>query len=114
VESVTNNRIRSTEPLKFEPNKAHVIALRRPDGTLSGPYPATRVNDFTVEIAGSLDFTPITHGAIEPTHLLFGTVETWSYPVLVTEISPSGENKVEVQAVIYDNRVYSDDDNSPT
>lgn len=106
--------IESTEPLKFEQGKTHVLALRRPDGTLAGPYPATQISEYETQISGVLDFVPITRGAVEPTHLIFGTVETWSYPVLVTEISPSGTDKVDVTAVNYDNRVYADDDNSPT
>lgn len=35
-----------------------------------------------------------------------------SYPVLITEISPSGDT-VDVSAVNYDARVYADDDNAP-
>ena len=113
VESFSGGVIQSSEPLKFQDGLNHVVALRRPDGTLAGPFPCSRVGEYAVSITDPLDFTPITRGAIEPTHLLFGSVETWSYPVLVTEITPSGYDKVEVQAVIYDNRVYLDDDNSP-
>jgi hypothetical protein len=114
VESFSGGVIQSSEPLKFQDGLTHVVALRRPDGTLAGPFPCSRVGEYAVSITDDLDFTPITRGAIEPTHLLFGSVETWSYPVLVTEIAPSGADKVDVQAVIYDNRVFLDDDNSPS
>lgn len=114
VESFSGGVIQSSEPLKFQDGLNHVVALRRPDGTLAGPFPCSRVGEYAVSISEPLGFTPITRGAIEPTHLLFGSVETWSYPVLVTEIAPSGADKVDVQAVIYDNRVYLDDDNSPS
>lgn len=103
--------LRASEPLTWVTGASHVIALRRPDGTLSGPHAATRVDDYQVQIAGPLDFTPVTSGASDPTHLLFGTTTTWSYPVLITEISPSGDT-VDVTAVNYDARVYADDDNS--
>lgn len=104
--------LRASEPLAWVTGASHVIALRRPDGTLSGPHAATRVDDYQVQITGLLDFTPVVSGATDPTHLLFGTTTTWSYPVLITEISPSGDT-VDVTAVNYDARVYADDDNSP-
>ena len=65
-------------------------------------------------IAVALDFAPIEDGssAIEPTHLLHGTSTRWSYPVLVTSITPSGSG-AEVAAVNYDDRIYADDDNTP-
>ena len=102
-----------SEPLTWTDGVSHVVALRRPDGTLCGPHAATRVDDDQVQIAGLLDFAPILGGASDPTHVLFGTSTTWSYPVLITEISPSGDT-VDVSAVNYDARVYADDDNAPT
>lgn len=105
--------LRVSEPLNWDDAASHVIGLRRPDGTLCGPFPATRIDDFTAEIAGSLDFDPVTQAsATEPTHAIFGSTTTWSYPALVTEITPSGDT-VEVTAVNYDARIYMDDDNSP-
>lgn len=102
-----------SEPLTWTEGASHVVALRRPDGTLCGPHAAARVDDDQVQIAGPLDFTPILGGASDPTHVLFGTSTTWSYPVLITEISPAGDT-VDVSAVNYDARVYADDDNAPT
>jgi hypothetical protein len=103
--------ITSSEPLDWGTG-THVAALRRPDGTLYGPQNATRVDDYRFTIPGTLDFIPVVSGAIESTHLLFGTVTNWSYPVLVTEISPAGDT-VDVTAVHYDARIYADDDNTP-
>jgi Putative phage tail protein len=102
-----------SEPLTWTEGASHVVALRRPDGTLCGPHAATRIGDDQVQVAGPLDFTPILGGASDPTHVLFGTSSTWSYPVLITEIAPSGDT-VDVSAVNYDARVYADDDNAPT
>ena len=102
-----------SEPLTWTEGASHVVALRRPDGTLCGPHAATRIADDQVQIAAALDFAPILGGASDPTHVLFGTSTTWSYPVLITEISPAGDT-VDVSAVNYDARVYADDDNAPT
>lgn len=102
----------SSEPFVWVEGVDHMIAVRRRDGTLSGPYPATRVSDFLIGTP-VLDFTPDTSWAVEPPHLLFGPVNSWSYPALITEVSPSGNRGASVSAVKYDARIYADDDNSP-
>lgn len=103
----------SSEPFDWSAAGQHVVAIRRRDGTLSGPYPATRVDDMRLTVPAPLDFTPETNWQVEPPHLLFGPVNTWSYPALVTEVSPDGAKGASVTAVNYDVRVYEDDDNSP-
>lgn len=102
-----------SEPMRWQSGASHVIGLRRPDGTLCGPFPAARIDDYRATIAGDLDFDPITDAAsTEPTHALFGTSERWSYPALITEITPQGDS-VDVTASNYDARIYADDDNYP-
>ena len=103
------NLITSSEPFDWT-GVGHVVAVRRPDGTLSGPYNATRVTDSKFTISPVLDFTPDLTLTREPPHLLFGTTARWSFPTLVTEISPNGAESVSVTGVNYDVRVYADDD----
>lgn len=92
----------------------HYLAMRKADGRLSGPYVATATSDpYTVTIGSDLDFPPVLDGSQEEPLWMFGTAERWSYPALVTEIKPSGTDRVAVTAVNYDERVYADDDNSP-
>ena len=105
-------QLQSSEPFVWADGVDHVIGIRKPDGTLSGPYSATRVSDYVISIP-ELDFTPDTTWSVEPPHLIFGTVTRWSYPVLISSISHNGQNKVEVEAVNYDARIYDDDDNMP-
>ena len=104
--------LRSTEPLDWSAGGAHVVGLRRPDGTLSGPFTATRIDDYRLTIAEQPDFTPDLSWEIEPPHIYFGPLIRWNYPALITEVSPSG-NGCSVSAINYDVRVYADDDNSP-
>lgn len=105
--------IESSEPLVWESGASHVIALRRPDGTVSGPWPASRISEYRVAVP-VIDFDPDLSWDIEPPHLLFGTSTRWCYPVLVTSIDP-GDNSADMEAVNYDVRVYADDDNfAPT
>ena len=91
---------------------AHVVGIRRPDGTLSGPYAATRIDDYRLSISG-IDFEPDTSWSIEPPHLLFGPLNRWSYPALITSISPSGTDGASVQAVNYAPEVYTYDNATP-
>lgn len=100
----------SSEPFDWSAGGTHMVAIRKPDGILSGPYVATRIDDFRLTIP-SIDFTPDTSWEIEPPHLLFGPVNRWSYPVLISDISPSGNVGADVTATNYDVRVYADDDN---
>lgn len=101
-----------SEPLPWVNGVSHVCALRRPDGTVSGPYAATRIDDHRLSIPVP-DFDPIVSGSYEPTHVLFGKTTRQGYPVLITEIAPNGSTQVYVTAVGYDPRVYEDDNNSP-
>lgn len=102
--------LESSEP--FDLPAGGIVAIRKQDGTLSGPYAATQTGDFTVQV-GALDFTPDTSWTLEPPHLLFGTSTRWSYPVLITEVSPDGKTGASVTASNYNVLVYADDDNEP-
>lgn len=104
--------LESSEPLDWSAGGAYAIQLRRPDGTVSGPWTPTRVDDyrFTVD---NLDFIPEVDWVIEPPHIQFGPIDRVSYPVLVSSISPDGMYSASVEAIGYDARVYLDDDNAP-
>lgn len=103
--------LRSTERLTWLAGAAHKIGLRRLDGTLSGPYDATRVDDYTVQVP-AIDFVPQVDGPLEPPHILFGPSTRWAYPVLVTLSDPANGN-VSMKGMPYDARVYTYDDQFP-
>jgi hypothetical protein len=101
-----------SEPMEWGEG-SHVVAVRAADGSMLGPFAASRgATDFDV-LAEGMDPIQIDPQR-EPPHVLFGTTETWSFPVLVTSINPNGFEAVTVSAVNYDARVYADDDNSPS
>jgi hypothetical protein len=110
-ESIGGGRVQleSSEPLDWSSAEPHVVALRRPDGTLSGPYLAARVDDYALTITAP-DFVPDLSWTIEPPHLLFGTFTRWSFPVLITAITPDSNVGAQVAAVNYDGRIYQYDD----
>lgn len=100
--------LEASEAFDWSSPLQHLVAVRRPDGTVSGPYNASRVDDYRLRIA-LLDFAPDVSQDTEPPHLQFGPLERWSYPVLVTQIDPDGIDSANVQAIGYDARVYIDD-----
>lgn len=104
--------IESSEPFDWTTGENHKVAIRRPDGTVSGPYTATKVDEYTLTIP-SIDFTPDVSWEKEPPHLLFGPSNRLSYPVLVMSVTPNGSAAASVEAIGYNPLVYADDDNSP-
>ncbi|MBE0379168.1 host specificity factor TipJ family phage tail protein [Pseudoalteromonas prydzensis] len=97
--------------LEWQSGQSHILALRKPDGTLSGPYNATPGNaDNEVIIDTDLDFTPVLDGSIEPPLYMFGINERWCNGVLIRDIKPSSTEQVAVVAELDDERVYLDDD----
>jgi predicted phage tail protein len=108
--SIDGTTYTTTEPLTWTDDSAHYIGLRKPDGSLSGPYLVTEVegdpNAFT--LAGALDFTPrtdLTNG--DRTAYLFGPGTSWVQDVVVTKVMPRSETEVEITCQPYDARIYA-------
>lgn len=102
----------STEPLNWSAGGEHWIALRRRDGSASGPYVATRIDDYRLTIP-ALDFVPVLDSAMDAPVIQFGPKAKFCYPALIKEVNPSGTVSCNVTAVNYDERVYLDDNNFP-
>ncbi len=114
VDAVDGRILTLSEMPNFEDSgDTYYIALRNPQGSLSGPYAAVPVPGelFQVEIDDDLDFEPILDGTGEPPHYQFGISERMTEPALVVNIQPQGMERVDVEALNYDARVYADDDN---
>lgn len=106
-------RLESSEPLDWSAGGSHSILLRKPNGKASGPYVATRIDDFNL-IVPSIDFTPVINADSEDsTDILFGPTTRYCYPVLITDVSPQGLRGSSVEAVGYNELVYLSDDQSP-
>lgn len=112
VVGVQGREIASSEVLTWQAGRSHVVAWRNPNGSLSGPYAATRTGDNTLQVAGAAPM-PVPTLAMEPPHLYFGTLEEWAFPAIVKAVKPQSEHSVEIQAVNYDARIFADDDNLP-
>lgn len=105
--------LESSQPLDWSVPGVYKVVVRRLDGSASGPYVATRVDDYTFTIP-TLDFVPNLSGNIDtPPIIQFGHESTWAFPALITDVSPSGTRTCSVKAVNYDPRMYLSDDAFP-
>ncbi len=88
-----------SEPLEWAEGETHYIALRRSDGSLSGPYPVLPGEDEYEAVPQTpLGFIPYAGGEAERTHYAFGPGEAWSQFARVLAIRPRGE-RVEIACV---------------
>lgn len=112
VEYVIGRTVFTDAELEWQDGEQHILALRKPDGKLSGPYVASKVNGSVnaVVIDKDLDFVPVLDGSMEPPYFMFGITNRWCNAVLITDIKPSSIDKVGVTAMLDDPRVYEDDD----
>lgn len=95
-----------SEPVSFTDEQAHYLALRKTDGSLSGPY-VVKPTDYDTEVLliDAPDIEILTGTNKERTHFAFGTADKWRVLARVTGIRPRS-TKVEITAVIEDNRVH--------
>ena len=101
--------LESSEPFIWAEGVEHTVGIRRLDGTLSGPWKATRISEYHLSIS-TIDFVPDTSWEREPPHLLFGPVTRECHRVLISKVTPKGSESVSVQGFNYDDRVYLYDD----
>ena len=95
-------------PIGGEP----VVMLRRPDGTATPPIPAT-ISGRRVTLAAMPPDVNVSSDPNAPTVVYIGRRTQVVHEALMTEVRPSGEARVEFQAVNMDNRVYLEDDMGP-
>ena len=117
--AVEGRTLTLSEPLEWEIGEdagtntaerpAHYMALRKRDGSLSGPWPISPgADERTVLLSEDLDFGPYTGAEEERTHFAFGPGEAWGLRARVLAVRPRGE-QVEITAVGEDARVHEAD-----
>jgi len=102
-----------SEPLEWIAGQDHVVAFRRPDGSLAGPFDATPGPDEYSVLADITEAWPVVTLKQEPPHVYFGTMERWCFPALIKNINPRGLAAADVEAENYDVRVYASDNAFP-
>ena len=104
------DQLRLDADLEWESDETHYLAIRKPDGKLSGPYQAKPMGEFDkVELVGKLDFTPDFSGRMELPTGCSALLKDSVFPATVKSIKPSGTEKVSMEATNYDERCYIDD-----
>lgn len=102
-----------SENFDWSQGGSYVMGYRRRDGTMAGPFAASRGGADNEIVAALPQPWPVPTLSAELPHLFVGTSERFAFPALITAISPRGNEAVSVTAVNYDARVYADDDNAP-
>lgn len=107
-----------SEPINWDGNAFMVIALRHRDGKVTRMLwvkPGATAYEMELLEALPFAFTWSTGrtGNVDPTMIYIGTARKVSHEVLITKITPRNDNTVDLDAVIYDPRVYADDDRDP-
>src|SRR5690554_150069 len=98
----------SIQPVGGDP----VVMIRRSDGTASPPIPVT-INGRTVTLAAMPPDVSVTNDPNHPTVVYIGRRTQVVHEALMLSVRPTGDNRVEFQAVNMDNRVYLEDDMGP-
>lgn len=113
LKAYDGNTLTVNEPLEWIDGNTYMCSIRRPDGSLAGPYYATRgASDYELVI-GSQEVPAISLQRELPI-VVFGTTSEWSKDAIVVKIQPSGMHACSVTAKNYDPRNYAYDDETPT
>lgn len=114
VVSIVGTTLTLSKPVVFQVGLTHQILLRKKDGSAAGPYTVTAgtaSNKVVSASAISEDF--FFDDQHEPPYYLFGSADRVQQNYKVTNVIPSEEEEVEIQAVIYNPVVHSFDDVDP-
>jgi hypothetical protein len=106
--------LRVSEPMRWHAGQTHVVAYRDPEGKLVGPFSAAPGPDEYSVLADMPEPYPVITLKREPPHVYFGTSAQWSFPALITGVTPQGMENVSVSAEDYHPAVYDDDNASPS
>ena len=103
-------RMTTSEPLIWRDGVQHYVALRRRDGSLSGPWAVTPgAHDREMVFAQAPDMTPYTGDSEERTLYQFGPSEAYAMECRVVAIIPRSDLQVEMWLVRESDSVHTAD-----
>ncbi len=100
----------TSETLGWIDAATHSILFKRPDGSVSGPYTATRVIGTTnqFQLTTTPDFTPRTDVSLgDRTEYTFGKNDSYIQDCVVASVTPSSNSTVEIVCAPYDARIHA-------
>lgn len=113
LKAYDGNTLTVNEPLEWIAGNTYMCSIRRPDGSLAGPYYAARgASDYELVI-GAKEVPAISLQRELPI-VVFGTTSEWAKDAIVVKIQPSGMHACSVTAKNYDPRNYAYDNETPT
>ncbi|MBF0428890.1 MAG: phage tail protein [Magnetococcales bacterium] len=98
-----------SDPPVWTDGATHYIGLRKRDGSLSGPWVVTKVDDYRILFATTPDITPYTGLEEARTHISFGPGDLWRQRARVISVKPQSLYTVKIEAVNEDARVHAAD-----
>tara|TARA_R110002020_G_scaffold472424_1_gene700427 strand:- start:18458 stop:21043 length:2586 start_codon:yes stop_codon:yes gene_type:complete len=109
--SVDRLTVELTVPVTFTEGFDYRLSAKGKDGTIYGPYTATEGLDsyqvvLEAPITTELNFANNSETPI----FIFGRSVSFAQDCVITNLSPGGDETVDVTAIIYDDRVYDYDD----
>lgn len=110
IEAVAGTIIETSNPVAVVTGADATMLIRRPDGTASGPYTATVVDDYHVMLDRALDFTPELNGQLEhPLYQIGQYIKVW-----IENVKPSGTTKASADFSVYTDLEFAHDDRYPS
>ena len=99
--------VTTSEPLDWSAGGAHVIAFRKRDGSVDGPYAATAGATARDVVIASPSAAIYTGGAAERTHYAFGPTDAQYIEARVVSVRPRSDSQVEIAAVVESDFVHT-------
>jgi predicted phage tail protein len=100
----------TSEILSWIDAATHAILLKRPDGSVAGPFTATKVTGTTnqFQLTTTPDFAPNTDPSVgDRTAYTFGKNDAYIQDCIVASVTPSSDNTVEITCSPYDARIHA-------
>lgn len=91
-----------------------IVMIRRPDGTATPPVAITAISGSRIVVEAVPEDAKLSANPDNPSVVYLGSTTEIMHKALITEIAPRGDGRVDFEAVIMDNRVYADDNSTPT
>ena len=102
-----------SEPLDWSAGGSHVLAFRKPDGSVAGPYQTSAGTDlYRVTLTDwddTADPTPYTGSAMERAHYAFGPTNLNYIRARVLAVRPKSAETVEIYSVVEADAVHTAD-----
>ena len=110
VVAIAGNVIETSNPVLVIANSDSTMLIRRPDGTASGSYVATVIDEYNVMLYRELDFTPELDSQLELPLYQFGQyIKVW-----IEQVKPSGTTKSSADLSVYTDLEFTHDDRYPS